>query len=200
MTRVTVRHFLAMVAVLGSTSCSPTMAGGRSTPTAFAPATGRTYTSGPLATLQSEMAGFPFVTDPNELEPVGADILVRANEVRVNRGLSPLHASTPLTSVASLRAQDMVARGYFDHVDPRRGTVEADRLVRSLDVIGEIAELLYTSTDARPDLPQAAVGGWLDDEANMLTLLDPQLTHAGVGVMGDGTWWVVVLVMTEAAP
>jgi len=170
------------------------------TPTAFRPEMTQPLTDGPLATLESELAGRSFVMPENELEPIAAEVLVRVNQARLEVGLEPLHASTPLSLVAALRAKDMVARDYFDHVDPRRGTVEADRLVRPMGVVGEIAELLFTSTDSQQDLPRAALDAWRTDEANRSTLMDGALSYAGAGVMGDGTWWVVVLVLTEAAP
>ncbi|MGA9532838.1 MAG: CAP domain-containing protein [Anaerolineales bacterium] len=194
------RKLLALAVLFWAAGCSSPVANVRPTSTAFEPPAALSPDLGPLATLQSEMNGYSFVVPTSELEPLAAEVLVRANKVRLEHGLAALHASTPLTRVASLRAQDMVARGYFDHVDPRRGTVEADRLVRSLGVVGEIAELLFTSTDARHEVPQAALERWLADSANASTLMDGNLTYAGAGVMGDGTWWVVVLMMTEAAP
>jgi uncharacterized protein YkwD len=195
-----VRQLLSLAVLFLAASCTPAAVNEAPTMTPFRPPATRSSERGPLATLEAEMAGYSFPKSASDLEPLAAEVLVRANADRLEHGLPALHASTPLTRVASLRAQDMVARGYFDHVDPRRGTIEADRLVRPLGVVGEIAELLFTSTETLQGVPAAAVRAWLADDANASTLLDSRLSYSGAGVMGDGTWWVVVLLMTETAP
>jgi uncharacterized protein YkwD len=194
-----VRRIIAGLAVLWSAACTPVGAVAP-TATAFRPDPGNAPETGPAATLQADLSNFDFDAPASALEPLAADLVVRVNQVRSGAGLTPLHASSPLTAIASLRARDMVARGYFDHVDPRRGTIEADRLVRPLGVVGRVAELLFKSTEARNDLMAAAVDAWSADPANQSTLLDPSLSYAGAGVMtGDG-WWVVVLLMTQNPP
>lgn len=193
------RTVLSLAVLLVLTGCSPAPAR-LPTPTPFVPRLTQSAVGGPLATLETTLAGYPFVISEREVEPMAAELLVSVNRARVAGGVPALHASTPLSRVALLRAKDMVARGYFDHVDPRRGTVEADRLIRPLGVVGEIAEVLFTSTDSRSDLPQAALDAWLADDANRSTLTDGALSYGGAGVMYDGTWWVVVLVMTETSP
>lgn len=150
--------------------------------------------------LRRELAAHPFVYQASEVEPVAIDLLVRVNRLRQSQGRPPLVASAQLMELAGLRVRDLVANEYAAHVHPRRGTLEAERLLRAAGVEGLVAELLFGGSSDLGAVAEAAITGWAEDSANRPLLLAQSYRYAGAGVMGDPDETLVVLLVAENQP
>lgn len=127
-------------------------------------------------------------------------LIAQVNLAREREGVETLQPKAGLIAVAGRRASDMIAEGYFDHVDPLSGTVEAERLMREQGYTGTMGEVLFASTASLADLPDEAVSAWLDSQENRSTLLDEAYRYTGAAVVDEGSWWYVVQVFAGRAP
>jgi hypothetical protein len=84
---------------------------------------------------------------------------------------------------ARAHSEDMLRRHYFDHQDPR-GRKPSDRVSAAGVAWTRVTENLAMS--AGMDDPVAtAVEGWMDSRGHRANILDPQVTHTGVGIAED---------------
>lgn len=127
-------------------------------------------------------------------------LIAKVNLAREQEGGSPLEPKADLVDIAARRGADMIARDYFDHVDPLAGTVEAERLMRAQGYTGLMGEVLFASTVELDRLPDAALSAWLDSEENRSTLLEAQYRYTGAAVVKGDRWWYVVQVFAERGP
>lgn len=127
-------------------------------------------------------------------------LMVEANLARQEEGLEPLRPRPDLMDIARQRGEDMIEQGYFEHVDPETGSVEAQRLMRRQGYTGELGELLFASTVDLDEVPRATIRAWLDSDENRQTLLDPDYQYTGATVVQSDAWWYVVQVLAERAP
>jgi uncharacterized protein YkwD len=95
---------------------------------------------------------------------------------RRERGLPVLLPSSALATAARLHSRDMRDAGFFGHTSPTRGDLSA-RLSRMGLVYRRAAEDLALATS-----PGLAHEMLLESPAHRAALLDPSLTHIGVGV------------------
>lgn len=65
----------------------------------------------------------PPAAPPVSLVPLESSLLAGLNAERAAAGLAALEVDPTLVSIARIRSNDMVQRGYFDHVDPDGRTV-----------------------------------------------------------------------------
>ncbi len=111
------------------------------------------------------------------------------NRVRVRHGLRALAPDPVLIRVARAHSEDMVRRHYFDHEDPDGHRV-GDRVTAAGIAWSKVSENL--AMNAGMDDPVArAVEGWMDSPGHRANILDPAVTHTGVGVAekdGDYTF------------
>lgn len=114
---------------------------------------------------------------------LGSEILQETNRRRVEHGLAPLDASTCATTFAQRHSDSMAADGEFAHAD-------LSTLARECSAQGaaeNIAAVLASTLDA-----SAVVDAWMGSETHRGNILDPTLTHLGVGVAHDsatGKWY-----------
>jgi hypothetical protein len=102
------------------------------------------------------------------------------NRIRTRHGLRPLVPHEPLSEVARAHSRHMVQGGFFDHTDPS-GRKPADRVsaagVRWLRVTENIA-----MNAGMEDPVEQALAGWMDSPGHRANILDPEVTHTGLGV------------------
>ena len=134
------------------------------------------------------------------LFPIAEDILARVNRDRVRLGLPALVAPPDLRDIAFRRCESMVARGYFDHTDPEDGSTPARTLMSAGGFGGRLAETLYATTAPLDEIAAETVAAWMGSAENRAILLDDAYRFAGVGLMGDGTWWTITQLLAEAGP
>jgi Cysteine-rich secretory protein family len=134
------------------------------------------------APAASSARGAQFVT------PVDGEVVAQINAFRASVGLPPFTLSPALTALALKHAQDMLAKGYFDHDEPGGPTAqerlgafyarEGYKVARS----GENIALSQGPGDAA-----SFVQGWIDDPPHRDILLgqkdDPLYSNVGVAVL-----------------
>jgi uncharacterized protein YkwD len=112
-----------------------------------------------------------------DLEAVRQEMLERVNAVRRGVGLKPLALDPRLTSAAQAHAQDMLARTYYNHISPE-GTTPRQRV----QMAGYSADITAENIAAGHTSVADALGGWLHSTDHRRNLLDPRLTHIGIGM------------------
>jgi uncharacterized protein YkwD len=106
------------------------------------------------------------------------------NQQRLWQKLRPLEASPDLADVARAHSRDMLARGFFDHVNPERQSPR-DRVATRGLTFTLVAENIYSTRDGSTDATETAshmVTGWMKNEGHRRNILEPRLTQIGVGV------------------
>ena len=140
-----------------------------------------------------------------EREASGAELTIvgtiaKTNDERRTRGLPELAANAKLAAAARVKADDLFARQYFEHVSPT-GAGPAD-LAREAGYeyieIGENLALGNFSDDA--DLVRA----WMESPGHRANILNKEYEEIGVAV-GKGTFegettWMAVQVFGRPLP
>jgi uncharacterized protein YkwD len=153
------------------------------------------------------VALFPVLVgaDPDEIpESAGCEALAPAGSgdaeaalqqllgtERLRAGLPALEPDAELVRLAREHSADMVGREYFGHVSPS-GSDVVERLRRAGFVVLRAAENLARSTSAA-----GAHRMLMDSPAHRANVLDPRLTHVGVGVARRGGEIVVTQIFVE---
>jgi uncharacterized protein YkwD len=150
------------------------------------PETGWQQPPPPLAYPQSPPPG-PGIYFLAEVE---GEVGRLANEGRRQYGLPPLTGNQALAAAARRHSGDMLARGFFSHVNPD-GLSACQRLPRGYDqVLKQSGENIwmgsgYNSNDSRR-LAGTIMSSLMASPGHRQNILDPQYTHLGVGVAACG--------------
>jgi uncharacterized protein YkwD len=130
-----------------------------------------------------------------------ADALINGiNLKRAQDGLLPWVVEPDLVNFANERAVDMAVRGYLDHVEPGENQVLIEAGLHDQGFYGQAAELVFATQGALQEVASITLDAWLQDIDHKSVLLSPDFRYAGLGLMGDGTRWVVTLVLVEGRP
>lgn len=117
-----------------------------------------------------------------DVQAVRQEMLERVNAVRRGIGLKPFELDPRLTTAAQVHAADMLARSYYNHISPE-GTTPRQR-VQAAGFVGDVvAENIAAGQTSAAD----ALGAWMHSTEHRRNLLDPRLTHIGIG-MALGSW------------
>lgn len=114
-------------------------------------------------------------------------LLAETNRERQSRGLRPLQMDEQLCRVAVRHAEDMLRRGYMEHVTPE-GLEPADRVRRDAPeaLLFSVRENLWmvrsTYSNAFDSMPRDAVRGWMESPGHRVNLLNNESTHIGFGI------------------
>lgn len=139
--------------------------------------------------------GLAHVASAQDFDAAGEEAMLnRINALRVERQLAPLGRSAELDAVARAHTSHMIERGQLAHVTPETGTPE-DRVRRAGVPAGVIAENVAFHRDAPQ--AQAALEG---SEAHLANLLNPDVTHVGLGSRSNGRGVYVTQVFAQLAP
>ena len=116
------------------------------------------------------------------------EVIRLINSERQKNKLPALAFDAPLTQIAVIKAQDMVNRGYFDHVSPYYGAP------------WDLATLFdYTYTSFGENIgrnipsPEAAVKAWMASPSHRENILKANFTNTGVGIAKNSEgkyYWV----------
>lgn len=106
-----------------------------------------------------------------------ATLLELLNAEREGAGLLPIQRDPQLDRLAAEHSRDMLDRGYFGHVSPSGRDLTA-RLSAAGIFTYRAAENLVRSSS-----PQRAHARLMESPAHRANILDPELTHVGVGVV-----------------
>lgn len=99
------------------------------------------------------------------------------NRERRGKGLRPLRLDARLSRAASDRADDMLERGYFDHVGPD-GRSPFETVARNGYPFRAVAENLATGYGT----PSAVVSGWMGSPGHRANLLGGSYEDVGIAI------------------
>ena len=107
------------------------------------------------------------------------------NGLRSRNGLPPLARDAALDAAARGHSQDMLLRGFFDHVD-QDGRGPADRVARISGLpAGQVGENIWmwsgSTLPAHYWLAEQAAAAWSASPAHLENILRRDYTHLGVG-------------------
>lgn len=130
------------------------------------------------------------ITHPEALEK---KILEMTNAARAEKGVPALEPEPTLVEVARGHSDDMLVRGFFEHVNPD-GLADSDRVaIRHRRLIGLTGENIWMSTGpGAGDIDKLAYAmmygerGWMNSPGHRANILRPEYTHLGVGVSVRG--------------
>lgn len=148
-----------------------------------APAAGPAPTAAATSSVAAHAPG-PAAAGP-PLEAVEQQIVALTNEERRRAGLAPLTVEPFLVAAARKQSTDMLARDFFDHVNPD-GLTPQDRVeMESRSMIGSTRENIARESPPKNDA-QGLVSGWMNSPGHRENILSPEITHIGVGVVTAG--------------
>ncbi len=116
------------------------------------------------------------------------DILRLTNASRSEHGLAPLQWNGSLNLAASEHSNEMLALNYFSHTSPTPGRTDASTRVRAAGANpSRVAENIFQA-DGYPlsSIAQVTVDSWLRSPGHRANILDPQVTHIGIGMAQKG--------------
>ena len=119
-----------------------------------------------------------------------AHMVELVNRYRQRHGLKPLRISRGLTETARMHSLDMKNYGYFGHRSPNRGEL----LQRTEDVPGirGVSENIAMSVSIT-----WAHDGLIASPSHRRNLLDPAMTHVGIGVVSRDSGPIRVVYITQ---
>jgi uncharacterized protein YkwD len=154
--------------------------------------------------------------DPNDkINQVVERINQGINQVRFQQNLKQLVTDPYLTGIAETRSNDMIARDFFAHTDPKTGSVLFQELLRQQgytymfagENIAEIrnqgafvpAGFTVYSRYTVEDLADQFVTGWVNSPDHYENIINPHFRRTGiaVGVSLDGTRVVATQVFSD---
>lgn len=123
-----------------------------------------------------------------ELTPdsgLASDILRLTNDVRRQHGLAPVGLQPALQNAAIGHSAEMLALNYFSHTSPTPGrTSPVDRVREAGASPMRVSENLFYCEGYPVDaLAPVVIDSWLQSPGHRANLLDPQVTHMGLGVV-----------------
>ncbi|MFG2331652.1 CAP domain-containing protein [Streptomyces sp. NPDC048604] len=136
-------------------------------------------------------AGPPARTEPGLGTPerYAEQLVALVNAERLRAGCDPLRSSGPLRAAAQGHADDMAARGYYEHRDPD-GSDGGDRITAA----GYDWRAWGENIHRGPKTPATAMRDWMDSAAHRRNIVNCSFKDLGVGVnlRANGPWWVQV--------
>lgn len=137
--------------------------------------------------------GAPSTAGISHPEALEQKVLELTNAERRKAGLEPLQPESTLVAIARGHSDDMLARGFFDHINPD-GLSDADRVaVRHRRLIGLSGENIWKSKGLNPseidklaDEMMYGEQGWMHSRGHRANILRREYTHLGVGIAVRG--------------
>lgn len=153
----------------------------------FDPAVRRTLQALTIPPESRALVPLPFkVASPKLRSDLEARMLDMVNAERAKQGLRPLTPDPQLAEVARAHSRDMLARGYFSHVDPE-GKDAFDRMRR--------ANLRYLTAGENLALAPTLAGayrGLMNSPGHRANMLRPQFGRVGIGVLDAGNHGLMI--------
>ncbi len=115
-------------------------------------------------------------------------IFDQTNAQRVKHGLQPLLREPVLDDLAKLQSRFMGVHDFFDHTD-HEGNDATGRLKKYFPYLYPLAASENIWMEGRSDRkhnPEQAVIDWMHSPGHRANILDPEVTHLGVGIYVTG--------------
>jgi len=110
------------------------------------------------------------------------EVLNAVNDIRAKNGLEPLKWSNSLAAVARAHSDNMAKNKFFSHTDPS-GQTASDRIKNAGISYRVMAENIAAGQTTANDV----VNSWMQSDGHRNNILNPNLTHLGVGLAADNT-------------
>ncbi|MEU8529712.1 CAP domain-containing protein [Streptomyces sp. NPDC048629] len=120
-------------------------------------------------------------------ETYAEQVVELANAERERAGCGALRTTARLTAAAQAHADDMAARGYYEHESPD-GRDGGDRLTAA----GYDWRAWGENIHRGPKSPARVMRDWMGSPIHRRNVLNCTYKHVGVGVnlRASGPWWV----------
>jgi uncharacterized protein YkwD len=136
-----------------------------------------------IITVLLEVSAIAFLFVPNFASTLNnfaavlpAVLIAKANETRQSAQLGELVENPILTHAATIKAQDMAARGYFAHVDPDGNQPWHYLGLAGYQYVSAGENLAVNFTDST-EVHRA----WLNSPTHKANIVRPQFTEIGIG-------------------
>ena len=118
------------------------------------------------------------------------------NEARAKAGLSVMSVDALLEEVASVRAEDLAERNYFDHYSPDGSSAFSELSARGVNY-GLAGENLARNNYPDADSLQVAFDALMTSPGHRANILEPRFNRVGVAALLDGELWIYVTVFMD---
>lgn len=114
------------------------------------------------------------------------EVVRLVNVQRANYGLKALSVNAAITKTATLKSQDMAAKGYFDHTSPTYGSPFDMMKQFGISYRSAGENIAYGQTS-----PAQVMDGWMNSPGHRANILNSSYTQIGVGVArnANGTYY-----------
>ncbi|MFZ2500971.1 MAG: CAP domain-containing protein, partial [Minisyncoccia bacterium] len=105
-------------------------------------------------------------------------IFTLTNADRISAGVAPLSENTLLDQAAQMKAEDMLAKGYFAHLSP-----EGYPFTHWIDMVGYHYRNFGENLSMSSSMTNEDVNnGWMSSVGHRANILNTEFTEIGVGV------------------
>jgi uncharacterized protein YkwD len=127
-------------------------------------------------------------------------ILQTINARRAEAGVAALISHPALVDLAFTRSTNLAIRSSLSHEDPTNGSIEVETSLSEMGYTGPASELIFAARDPIDTVPDRVLEAWFDDPMHKALLLEPTFRYCGIGMMGDGEWWKISMIIAVAPP
>ena len=118
--------------------------------------------------------------------PDAQEILELVNQERARIGVAPLVMDENVQKSAQLKADDMVAKGYRQHIIPgTQYTLSKEMAYWINKSCSKSSENISWRTDNIPGTSQDVFNGWMSSKPHREAIQDPKYTKTGIGTHKD---------------
>uniref|UniRef100_UPI002F3F30D3 CAP domain-containing protein n=1 Tax=Intestinibacter sp. TaxID=1965304 RepID=UPI002F3F30D3 len=108
------------------------------------------------------------------------EVLEIVNKERKSNGLKPLTLNKELSNVATIKSQDMINKGYFDHTSPTYGS--PFDMMKSFGISYKAAG---ENIAKGQKTPSEVMNSWMNSSGHRANILSANFTELGVGIAKD---------------
>lgn len=133
--------------------------------------------------------------DPNNIDHplLQAALFYETNRIRAKKGLSELVFHAGCAQAAQMHAEDMVAKNFFDHLNPHDPSKRTprERVERFGVRWSSIAEnICYGDViGSYLDAARSYIDWWMHSPRHKANIIDSRMTHLGTGAFNAGSQW-----------
>lgn len=118
--------------------------------------------------------------------PDAQEILELVNQERARIGVAPLVMDENVQKSAQLKADDMAAKGYRQHIIPGTSyTLNSEMAYWVNKSCSKSSENISWRTDNIPGTSQDVFNGWMSSKPHREAIQDPKYTKTGIGTHKD---------------
>lgn len=148
-----------------------------------------------ITTAPAGSAGAEQITD-TQLKDMALEIAYLVNEFRAEHDLPPVYVVPYLCDVAQIRSRECIFK--FDHLRP-----DGTKFSSAVDANLIPYHLIFENIAAGYETPEETMQQWIDSPKHCETMLNPDITHMGVGVGYDPNstyeyYWEQTFVVTDS--